>query len=101
MPTEREAFRKMLRENPELRTALTKAVEEGRLKDINEVDPNGAFVIVCGPDHCGIEGSKQVKCECGAAIWMSPSTQEILKEREQLPTRVLCYTCATRGDLET
>jgi hypothetical protein len=96
MPTEREALRKIFRERPELHAALRKAIEDGRLKDASEVDPNEEFTIVCGPDHGGVEGSKQAKCACGALVWMSPSTQELLKSREGLPTLIKCITCVMK-----
>ena len=102
MPTEREAIRKLLRERPELHTALREAIEEGRLKSTDELPKEGKeFVFVCGPDHGGVEGSKQVKCECGAAVWMSPSTQEAWKERQAFPTRVMCLECAMKYGKET
>ena len=102
MPTEREAIRKLLRERPELHTALREAIEEGRLKSTDELPKEGKeFVFVCGSDHGGVEGSKQVKCECGAAVWMSPSTQEVWKERQAFPTRVMCLECAMKYGKET
>lgn len=101
MPTEREAFRKILREKPELHRALAKALDEGRLKGADQIPEEGEeFIFVCGPDHGGVEGSKQVKCECGAAVWMSPSTQELLESRKAFPTRVICIWCAMKGGLE-
>ena len=97
MPTEREAIRKILRERPGLHRALAKAIEEGRLTSTADMPEEGEeFVFVCGPDHGGVEGSKQVKCECGAAVWMSPSTQLVLKEREAFPTRILCPVCVMK-----
>lgn len=97
MPTEREAIRKVLQERPELHAALKEAIEEGRLKSTDELPEEGEeFVFVCGPDHGGVEGTKQVKCECGVAVWMSPSTQEAWKSRQAFPTRVVCTDCAMK-----
>jgi len=93
MATEREAIRKILRERPELHAALKKAVEEGRLKSTDEMPDDEEIVIICGPDHGGVEGSKQVQCGCGEPVWMSPSTQEALIERGRYPSRIICMSC--------
>jgi hypothetical protein len=98
MSSEREAMRKILRENPELCDALAKALYEGRLTSIEDMPEEGEeFIFVCGPDHGGVEGSKQVKCGCGAKVWMSPSTQEAWKSRQAFPTRIVCPICVMRG----
>jgi hypothetical protein len=101
MPTEREAIRKILRERPELHAALRKAIEEGRLKSTDDMPDDEEIIIICGPDHGGIEGSKQVQCECGALVWMSPSTQEAWKARQAFPTRILCLPCVMKEGKET
>jgi hypothetical protein len=93
MPTEREAIRKLLRERPEHHAALRKAIEEGRLKSTDEIPNDEEIVIICGPDHGGVEGSKQVQCGCGELVWLSPSTQALLIERGRYPTRIICMSC--------
>lgn len=96
MPTEREAIRKILREHPDFHRRLQKAIADGKLKSTDDLETGEGCIFVCGPDHGGVEGSKQVKCECGAAVWMSPSTQLVLKEREAFPTRILCPACVMK-----
>lgn len=99
---EREAIRKLLRERPDIHSALRRAMDEGRLKSADDMPEEGEmFIFCCGPDHGGVEGSKQVKCECGAAVWMSPSTQELMKSRKAFPARIVCVSCAMKGGLET
>jgi hypothetical protein len=102
MPTEREALRKLMRARPELRAALAKAAKEGRLKswdELTEAEKEEEMLIVCGPDHGGVEGSKQVQCRCGELVWLSPSTQAMLIERGRSPSRIICMSCF-RGDKE-
>jgi hypothetical protein len=96
MPTEREALRKALRENPEAAAILHHLVISGRIKTPDSLDPTEPLNVICGPDHGGITGSKQDKCGCGAVIWLSPSTQEMLTKRGQSPSKLLCPECAVR-----
>jgi hypothetical protein len=96
MTTEIEAFRKIMRENPKLKAALGRAIETGRLKDASEVPPEEEMAIVVGPDHGGVEGSKQAKCACGAVGWLSPSSQELLEARKGFPTRIVCVSCVMK-----
>lgn len=93
MPTEREAIREMLRRRPDLHAKLKRAIEEGRITSTDEIPEGEPYTIVCGPDHGGVEGSKQVQCACGAKVWMSPSTQDLIKSRERLPTLIKCISC--------
>jgi hypothetical protein len=96
MPTEHEALRKLMRARPELRAALAKAAKEGRLKswgELTEAEKVEEMIIVCGPDHGGVEGSKQVQCDCGELVWLSPSTQAMLIERGRSPSRIICMSC--------
>jgi hypothetical protein len=96
MPSEREAIRKLLRENPELHRALQKAILEGRLHDASAIDSEEEIIIAVGPNHGGVEGAKQVKCECGELGWLSPSSQALMTERGRYPTRVMCMSCILR-----
>lgn len=97
MPSEREAIRKILRERPDLHAVLAKAIAEGRLKSADEIpETDEEIIFVCGPDHGGVEGSKQVKCACGAKVWMSPSTQELMKSRKGFPMRIMCNLCVMK-----
>jgi hypothetical protein len=97
MPTEIEALRKILKARPDLHRALAKAAQEGRLKswsdEMTEAEKEEEMIIVCGPDHGGVEGSKQVQCGCGELVWLSPSTQAMLIERGRYPSRVICMSC--------
>jgi hypothetical protein len=96
MPTEREALRKIFRARPDLHAALVRAVEQGRLKswgEMSETEKEEEMIIVCGPDHGGVEGSKQVQCGCGETVWLSPSTQAMLIERGRYPSRIICMSC--------
>ena len=102
MPTEREAIRKILRERPDIHQMLLKALAAGKLKSTDDIpETDEEYIVLCGLDHGGVEGSKQGKCGCGAIVWMSPSTQELIKSRKGFPTRVVCVRCAVRGGLET
>lgn len=92
---ERDAIRQLLRERPELCEYLAKAVAEGKLKSTDDLPGTEEEVyFVVGPDHGGIEGSKQVQCACGNLGWLSPSTQEVITRRGAAPMRIMCLRCA-------
>lgn len=95
---EREAIRKWMRDNPERAAALRKKFDEGSLTNSVEIlESDTPVTMICGPDHGKIDGSKQAKCECGAVIWISPSTQALLAKRGATPTRLICMRCGGRA----
>jgi hypothetical protein len=92
---EREAVRKALRENPVAYRILKKAVDEGKLKSTDDLpETEEEAVFICGPDHGGIDGSKQAQCACGNLVWLSPSSQEVITRRGDAPIRIICMRCA-------
>lgn len=97
MPSEIEAIRAALKANPEAHRRLRRMAQEGKLGTLTDVPPNEPLTIVAAPDHYGITGAKQVQCGCGTAVWISPSTQAILKARGAnptlAPTTVICALC--------
>lgn len=104
MPTERETIRKWMRENPERAALLKHLYDKGLLHDMEEaIATSEPLTMICGPESGGIHGSKMAKCECGAVIWLSPSSQELLARRGAAPTRLACMSCggkAIENDVE-
>lgn len=91
--TEREAIKKWMRENPERAAQLRQLYDRGLLHSLEVLASDVPVTMICGPSAGGIKGSKQALCECGAVIWISPSTQKILAERGAVPTRLICMRC--------
>lgn len=96
--TEREAIRKMLDARPDVAQMLRSMVASGQMVGYDSL-PNidcEQLIVLCGTDHGGIEGSKQLRCGCGVAIWMGPSTQEMIARRTK-PVTVLCSSCGRKS----
>jgi hypothetical protein len=56
------------------------------------------MVIVAAAFHNAIiPGSKAVKCGCGTEVWLSPSTQVMIKERGDTPTQIICTSCFSQA----
>lgn len=92
---ERKAFRRWMNENPERAAQLKKLFEKGKLKSTDDLpETEEEAVFICGPDHGGIDGSKQAQCACGNLVWLSPSTQEVITRRGDAPIRIICMRCA-------
>lgn len=92
--TEQEAIRKA--ETPTMAEALRRLAQQGRLKKPEELTPAelaGPMVVVGGASHCGIVGSKQARCTCGAIIWLSPSSLEMMARHTGSLTK-RCVRCA-------
>lgn len=96
MPTEREALRAALNENPEQAEKLLDMVRSGKLVGCDELPP-GPIAVVAAPDHNGIVGARQYRCECGALVWLGPSTQGMLARRGNMDgVRLICIECAMK-----
>jgi hypothetical protein len=98
MPTEREVIRAALKANPEHHAKLRQLALAGKLGTFKDVNPDEPLTIIASPDHFGITGAKMVRCgACQIAVWLSPSTQALIKARDAAPTpaptRVMCGCC--------
>jgi hypothetical protein len=88
MPTERDLIRSLFARSPERVKAF--------LEKVDVADPRNAepMIVACNTESLGITGSKQAACcDCFAKIWLSPSTQQMLAERGDLPTFLICPQC--------
>lgn len=93
MPTEREAIIKIFKERPDLAALLADMVDDGRLGNTDNIPPDEEITIVAGDDHGGVAGSKQVVCGgCGAQMWLSPSTLEMMAKHKGRAT-IKCLPC--------
>lgn len=97
---EREAIRKWMNENPERAAHLKELFKKGKLNSLEVLASDTPVTMICGPHHGNINGSQQRLCECGAIIWISPSTQEELKKRGDAPTRLICMRCGGKAIAE-
>jgi hypothetical protein len=91
---EREAIRKLLREDSYGAQVLKRGVQSGKIKCVDEMElePGEKAVILVGPD-ASINGSKQVRCSCNKIAWISPSTQAMMKEKGEDNFIYLCTSC--------
>jgi len=92
MPSEQEYAQRFFRDNPDVVEKLKAMKDKGILSDASDVADSDAITIVGGPDPRGIVGSKQVRCSCGAAIWVSPSSQAVMARVRKYT--VSCLACA-------
>jgi len=97
---EREAIRKMLREDPERADWLRDLVQLGKMGNADDL-PDDELVVIAAGYTTDINGSKQVTCGCGKKVWISPSTQELLPKH---PNHVIacteCVLCMAEEGLE-
>ena len=93
MPSEIEVIRAALKANPEGHKKLREMLTEGKLVIPQELSADEPLTIVAAGDHCGINGAKRVLCACGTGVWLSPSTQAMIKARGAAPTSVICPLC--------
>lgn len=95
MPSEIEAIRAMLKSNPEVHNRLRELALAGKIQPFTqaEADSDELLTIVASDQHGGIYGALQVKCGCGLAVWISPSTQAMIKARGVNPTTIMCHLC--------
>jgi hypothetical protein len=88
MPTERDLIRSLIANAPE---DFRKFLERVEVAHAQQPEP---MTIVCAMDPAGITGAKQTECSgCRGKIWLSPSTQQMLAERGDLPTKLICPNC--------
>lgn len=93
MPSEIEVIRAALKTNTEAYRKFVEMARDGKLGAFSDVGPDDPLTVVGSPDHLGVVGAIRVKCGCGIAIWLSPSTQEMLKGRGAAPTPIICAIC--------
>jgi hypothetical protein len=95
MPSERQVIRQWISDHPERAKQLRRLVESGEIRahDEDTKTNSNPLTMVCGQEDCKITGSITRLCECGNTIWLSPSTQEMLEARGNLPTTLMCPTC--------
>lgn len=90
-----ENLEEMLHRRPELNGIAQKMQSLLRLL-MNNADPDDTsqkIVILCGAHHNGIAGSKQAKCSCGAVVWYSPATQQVMTAHKWTDIVLLCPRC--------
>jgi hypothetical protein len=95
---ERESLRRIFARNPKLKDFLYRKYQRGELKSFEDLPAEGDdLIVVAGPDSGGITGSLQTKCEgCGLIVWLSPSTQEMMRGRDRTTIQVCCMPCAIK-----
>jgi hypothetical protein len=93
MPSEIAVLRAALKADPEYHANLKALCERGLIGPMVDVPPDKMLTVVATPNHCGIEGCKQDRCECGCIVWIAPSTQAMLIKRGASPHRVICGLC--------
>jgi hypothetical protein len=93
---EKDAIRKMLRENPIFGRKLQDMAKQGKLQS-TEAAPIDPEMTVCGgvwPSE--INGSKRAVCEdCKGFLSLAPSTQEMIATRTAA-THIICMECAMK-----
>jgi hypothetical protein len=100
MPSELESIRNLLRSRSPVADWLKRGVASGKIRSTDEIDPEDEVIVVAGPVHDGVEGSKQAKCaECSAVVWLAPSTQEMMKTRTA-PVTIKCLGCVLKGGVK-
>lgn len=98
MTTERESIRKLLDSHSPMADWLHEGVASGRIRSSDDIDHNEEIIVVGGPEHGGVDGAKQAKCGCGAVVWISPSTQEMMAKRgPSAPTIIVCIPCLLKN----
>ena len=93
MPTETEVIRAALKDDPEMAAKLYELAMTGKLAPLERADDSELLIVVATDNHCGIQGSLQTQCTCTRLVWLSPSTQAMLKDRGHAPTIVMCSVC--------
>jgi hypothetical protein len=94
LPSETEVIRAALKGNPETHAKLRKLAQEGKIGTFAEIPPDEPLTLVAAVEHYGIVGAKKVTCTtCAIGVWISPSTQEMLKGRGAAPTAIICVPC--------
>lgn len=102
MPTEIATLRAALRTNPQHHAWLQECIESGAIQPADDATPAEVTTIVAGPEHFGIEGAQQARCECGVVVWLSPSTQAMIIARGAVPQpRIICSLCFRKELRET
>lgn len=97
MATEIATLRAALRANPEGHDRLRELAESGAIQPLNDDDLHEAMTIVAASEHFGIFGAQEAQCACGAVVWLSPSTQAMIKARDAVPQpRRVCVFCFAR-----
>lgn len=96
MPTETALIRAAIKESPRLHSLLSDLAERGALGPLKNVSADEELTVVAAPEHYGMIGAEQALCGCGAVVWLSPSTQKILKARGAAPTLISCSVCFVR-----
>lgn len=97
MSTEREAIRELFRKRPDLANYFRQKIENGTLGSTDDIPDDEEIIIVAGDAPGGVTGSKQTKCVCGAVVWLSPSTQEMMAQRKQQTMTIKCLPCILKG----
>jgi hypothetical protein len=98
MPTERESIRKFLDDRSAVAEWLKRGLAEGRIGCTDAIaGTDEVLTVIAGSDSGGVIGSLQSKCcDCGVLVWLSPSTQEMLTKRGDLPTVIKCLQCVVK-----
>ena len=100
MPSERERLHAFFVAHPEWAEFMSERAKAGKIMSPEDIRPRDELIIVASHNPQRIDGSVQAQCECGAAIWVSPSTDAMRKAREGLPTRVICVPCFVKDAKE-
>lgn len=95
---EKDAIRKMLRENPIFGRRLQQMAKDGKLQSSETMPPDEELTVCGGVWPSEINGSKQAVCEeCKGFLSLAPSTQEMLATRTATAkTHIICMDCAMK-----
>lgn len=91
---ERESIRRMLQKGGPGADFITKLVQSGKARSFEDMtkEDHQQEMLVIGGFETDIDGSKQMRCRCGALIWFAPSTLEMLAKNKR-PVRHICIKC--------
>jgi hypothetical protein len=97
MPTEIAVLRAALRDNPAHHAKLRELAESGAIGPLTDIPDDQPFIVIAAPEHFGMEGAKQARCPCGLIVWLSPTTQRMIDERNAIPgPMIMCAWCFFR-----
>ena len=94
---ERERMRAFLDKNPVFAEFLSERARAGKMMHPDDIAPEDELVIVATTHKPEDDtDSVEAKCGCGNPVWLSTSTDKLLKSRKGFPTRITCVACVVK-----
>jgi hypothetical protein len=82
--------------HPTLRAASAekaRIIRDGLKEMIEIAERDGDLTLVGDPHFVAIIGIERVMADCEHAVWIAPSTQQLLKHEGNYKRRLLCTAC--------